>query len=373
MKENHLLELVVVSGQQAGARSIVKPEGDIEISDSIDSDIVLSDPLVKGKKVELSINRGDADLHVLSGEVSIAGQHFSEGQVVKVLPYQTMTLGDTSFAYGDVDAPDWEKFFNFDEDWIQCPGQINSVGTEITINNDVTVWSKPWVKYGFFSGAAFVFCLLTAFIYISFSSAPTISLDEKVASVKAIVNDAGFSELDVSVDNAGKLVISGYIATAEKYAELERLLDRKQIFSFINLQVGERLARRIQDVYRVNGVDAAVEVDQQGIAIVKTTVADTEKLAQVQAVVLKDVANLDEIISDNTMPDISQDIPDSSVANDPGKRIAMIIPGESPYIVTVDKSRYYVGALLPTGHKITEITENNVMLEKNEATTSLNF
>ncbi len=373
MKENHLLELVVVSGQQAGARSIVKAEGNIEIGDSIDSDIVLSDPLVKGKKIKLSIGDNDADLHVLSGEINIAGQRFSEGQIVKVLPYQTMTLGDTSFAYGEVDAPNWEEFFSLDEGWIPCPGEISPIGAEIMISNDAAVWSKSWVKYGFFSGAALVFCVIATFIYMSFSSTPAISLDEKVASVRTIVNDAGFSELDVSADNAGKFVISGYIATAEKYAELERLLDRKQIFSFINLQVGERLARQVQDVYRVNGVDAVVEVNQQGIAIVKTTVADTEKLAQVQAVVLKDVANLDEIISDNTMPDINKDIPDSSVANDPGKRIAMIVPGESPYIVTVDKSRYYVGALLPTGHKITEITENNVMLEKNETTTSLNF
>ena len=59
--------------------------------------------------------------------------------------------------------------------------------------------------------------------------------------------------------------------------------------------------------------------------------------------------------------------------DDPGKRVASIVPGDPPYVVTVDGTRYFEGALLPTGHRIAGIEERQVVLEIHGVRTPLVF
>jgi type III secretion protein D len=61
------------------------------------------------------------------------------------------------------------------------------------------------------------------------------------------------------------------------------------------------------------------------------------------------------------------------VAEDPGKRIASLVPGDPAYVVTADGSRYFVGSMLPTGHKIVDIGPTSVTLEYDGTKTTLNF
>jgi type III secretion protein D len=51
----------------------------------------------------------------------------------------------------------------------------------------------------------------------------------------------------------------------------------------------------------------------------------------------------------------------------------MVVNGRPPYIMTYDKSKYYIGALLPSGHKIVSIIDNSVILEKQGKQTTLKF
>ncbi len=61
------------------------------------------------------------------------------------------------------------------------------------------------------------------------------------------------------------------------------------------------------------------------------------------------------------------------VVDDPGKRVASIVPGATPYVVTADGTRYFLGALLPSGHRLAAITETEVMLEKDGKSSPLKF
>jgi len=65
--------------------------------------------------------------------------------------------------------------------------------------------------------------------------------------------------------------------------------------------------------------------------------------------------------------------PAPPVSDDPGKRIASLVAGASAYLVTVDGARYFVGAILPTGHRIVAIERTAVALERDGQRTSLNF
>ena len=61
------------------------------------------------------------------------------------------------------------------------------------------------------------------------------------------------------------------------------------------------------------------------------------------------------------------------VLDDPGKRISSIVAGDPPYVVTSDGTRYFEGALLPTGHRIAAIEEHQVVLELGGVRTPLVF
>ena len=63
----------------------------------------------------------------------------------------------------------------------------------------------------------------------------------------------------------------------------------------------------------------------------------------------------------------------SPVAADPGKRVAAIVPGDPAYVVTADGTRYFTGAVLPTGHRIQAIQANLVQLERDGQISQLTF
>ena len=74
---------------------------------------------------------------------------------------------------------------------------------------------------------------------------------------------------------------------------------------------------------------------------------------------------------------MSSDLAAPAVVDDPGKRVAAIVSGNPPevppYLVTADGTRYFEGALLPTGHRIAAIGQHEVLLEKDGARTPLVF
>ena len=65
--------------------------------------------------------------------------------------------------------------------------------------------------------------------------------------------------------------------------------------------------------------------------------------------------------------------PMAPLPDDPGKRIASLVPGEPGYLVTADGSRYFVGAVLPSGHRVTAIAQQRVTLERDGQSQTLNF
>ena len=354
------IELVIINGGQAGARSLLKSGQAIEISSSLDSDIILNDPLVDGKKITLELNETAANMDVVSGEVDVMGEPLTEGERVQLTAYQSVTMGDTTFAYGETDSPHWSRLIGSDKAVqmdVSTELAADVEADEVQIERDDSI---AWVKYVALF-ALIIFIILGGLAFSTTSSDKLISKEDYVTTAKEAIADAGFENIDVSLNSSNVIVISGYIVSSQEYATLERLLDAKNISASIQLQVGEQMATKVEDVYRLNGVSATVSLDSPGVVVVKTNEADLENLAKVQQTVLNDVMGLSNIVAENTVP---EEVPEEERLGDPLKRITMIVPGDSPYIVTKDRSRYYGGAMLPTGHKIKAITQNTVILIK---------
>ena len=98
---------------------------------------------------------------------------------------------------------------------------------------------------------------------------------------------------------------------------------------------------------------------------------DADRLARAEEVVRRDVRGLDLLAVRNTAKPLPPPMP--PVSDDPGKRISSLVTSEPAYLVTADGSRYFIGALLPSGHRVTRIGPGSVTLEIHGQQTSLSF
>jgi type III secretion protein D len=141
----------------------------------------------------------------------------------------------------------------------------------------------------------------------------------------------------------------------------------------VDAWVNEALAADLVEVLRVNGVRAEAQVRGRGQAQVTTHITDATRLAHLKALLQRDVPGVLDVVMNSTA--LASDRPPSSTrVDDPGKRVASVVPGDPPYVVTADGTRYFQGALLPTGQRIESIREREVALtDVSGAATTLRF
>lgn len=161
-----------------------------------------------------------------------------------------------------------------------------------------------------------------------------------------------------------RYIITGFIDTRKQKAELLELAQVAGINIELDLQINNELIEVVEDIYRVNGISATAKVLESGNLQVHTSTDDLEKLEMVGMSVRADIPRLSEFEVKNTPPNTTLG-ENSSYTQDPDKRITLISSGTSAFIMTQDQSRYFVGALLPSGHLVESIESNQILLSKN--------
>ena len=170
----------------------------------------------------------------------------------------------------------------------------------------------------------------------------------------------------------GAFAVSGFLPERADAIRLARWIDSAGVPLDNEVRVDAVLAERVTDVFRVNGIEAEVRSLSAGEAVVETQVVDTDGLARIEARVLEDVPQLRSLALENVPPPPAAEV-ERAPPHDPGKRVSLVVATEPAHVVTEDRSRYFVGATLPSGHRIAAIEENVVHLEKGGVTTELQF
>jgi hypothetical protein len=128
--------------------------------------------------------------------------------------------------------------------------------------------------------------------------------------------------------------------------------------------------RAVVDVFRLHGMAVKADTRADGAIVVHAQVADTVRLNQASQAARRDVAGLGQLVVQNEPP--ARPAAHAPLADDPGKRItAVVAEPDSPYFVTADGSRYFTGALLPSGHRVLSIADHAVTIERDGELTRL--
>ncbi|CAG1016399.1 hypothetical protein BURC_01307 [Burkholderiaceae bacterium] len=368
------LELRVLEGEQQGARCGISPGTATVVSGDWGADVVLRGKDLAARRISVTPRAGGVHVTVLSGDARLGERLLQSGEAVDLPLYTPLRLGDTAIALGHAG----------DEPWATAAASVGgaqTTGTGTVSDPDPTAtrhgsaplltlaqrWSRRLVAGG--GAVAAVSAAMLAFAYTATPAEP--STAQLARRAEATLHAAGFPRLEVQAQPNGEIAVTGYLETNEQRTRIEQLLAAQSLPTRLSVWVNEQVASAVVDVYRVNGVTARAETTGPGAVRVSTQENDMPRLEQIRAIARRDVPGLALIEAHNAPPPAAPAA--AAVVDDPGKRVASIVPGDPSYVVTADGTRYFEGALLPTGHRIAAIAEREVLLEKAGTTTPLKF
>jgi type III secretion protein D len=360
-------ELHVLEGQQRGARAQVPGDRALSIGAELDSDIVLRGADVADRRARFTVHGDHWMVNVLHGELQADGKTIAAGQSAKLPLGAALSIGASQIAVQRVVSPRADDEAAPPELPDNSPAGKQSVATPPTRRYDLQRWGRRLAAGG--GGVAAVCVGMLAFAY-SIQPAPQ-NASQRAQQLQSQLHGAGLTGLAVRADDAGQsLLVQGTVASAADRAKGEALLQQSVLPAQWKAWVGDQATEQVRDVFRTHGITAKVQALAPGVLRVNTSVADPSALEAVRAAAQRDVPGLEKLEWANTLPP-----PDTRGApiNDPGKRVASIVPGDPPYVVTADGTRYFKGAMLPTGHRISAIDKQQVLLEINGVSTPLPF
>ena len=368
MKPASIYELRVLSGEQRGASSAVRPGDTLRLGRDWSNDVVLRDA-DEGNAALLSLDAdGQLLLNVDGGQCDVGGAALDAGEHAALALYTPFTVGGTRMAVGRIGAPQWAALF---EEPAPAPAAA-SPSAEAATEPAAPAPARrriDWVRRLLTGGAALVAASAGALTLAWAMGPASLSPSQQAEHLRQTLTHLGFGALQVE-SREGQLVVTGHLDTQAQRTQLEQAL-ANQTPARVAVWVNEQVTAGVADVYRLNGIAAEVRGAGPGVVHVQTREGDMEALNKVQAVARRDVPGLQQLVPLNEAPPAGPR-PEATVS-DPGKRVAAIVPGEPAYVVTADGTRYFEGAMLPTGHRILSILSDRVQIERDGVPGTLNF
>ena len=356
-------ELHVLEGEQQGARTALPAGLPCTISGAFDSDVVLRGADLQGQRIALTVHGDHLELRVLEGQAEADGRVLQTGQTLSLPLDKPVRLGGT--ALGVV------RVAGAEEPALAAPAERTAPAATVPMATALTPTRvRSWSRRIAGGGAALAAISVGVLAFAYNVSPPPPTPQQQAHRAQALLQGAGLQRLSVGVAGNGELQVDGYLETTAQRARAEQLMAAEGLRPRWQIFVNEQVAGAVEDVFRTHGVAAQVQATGPGAMRVETAVADPRMLEDIRVVARRDIPGLAALEMHN---DPRPQAGPTPAIDDPGKRVASIVPGDPPYVVTADGTRYFEGALLPTGHRIAAIEEQQVVLEINGVKTPLVF
>lgn len=354
-------ELRVLAGEQRGARIALEPGRRYRIGGEGAADVRLQGSTASA---ELWIEGGAVHWQLLGGELELQGQALAPGHSRSVPLLTPALLGGTAVAVGPLADAGWAALF----DGTPPPA---AEGTAAQPGLPAATRPAPrWARRLLLAGTAVTAASLSMLALAVVIAPEPPTLAQRAQRAEALLRSAGLTAVTVAAED-GRIVVDGYLETDAERTRAEQVLAQQGLQPVMRAWVNQTVVKAVQDVYRVNGVMAQVQGAGPGIVRVQTALADPSPLPGIESTVRRDVQGLSRLDSLNQPPPhVPSPVP---ALADPGKRVASVVAGDEPYVVTADGTRYFVGALLPTGHRILAIDGSRVQLEREGQASALVF
>lgn len=357
-------ELSVESGLQSGALVQLDPTGVWSIGPDETDDVMIRDPELGAARVLLRRDGAEATLRVVAGEVSCGAEPLAVDRTIALVPGTTMRLGGVALEL--VEAHDTASAR------LPAPAkpEVDSGTSSRALSSaDAASPRRPRGRTLARLGAGILGVAALGSAWFHASGGFTVPTPER-PSVESLLARSELSGLDVS-RQAGLPMVDGVLSDEAALRELETVLAPSGDAWVNRVETDASLATQVLDVLRVNGADAELVDSEGGTVSVRTALPTSTDLDALREMVQRDVPALNRLDIENVPPPVVP-VRDASPP-DPGKRVAMVVAGPPAHVVTEDRTRYFRGAVLPSGHRIVAIEGNRVSLERDGERTTLDF
>jgi len=369
----HALELRVFEGPQGGARAPLAAGIPCVLAAGHDAgegaDIVLREDKLPPARVRVCAELTQATLEVLAGEVLLGNEVLKSGAQATWSQHVPLKIGSSVVSFGRACIDNWNA-------GTPAPGLLDEPPAAHA-NALAPAAAKPLPRRAEFwlacMGAGVLVVCAGALAMAHVAAAPTPPQVNEAVSLAQALRGSEFSALEVGRTADGRMALRGRLTAISQRAKLDAWLAARPASAplVVEVAVDEALAREVTEVFRVNGVAVQADIAGPGRVAAQAAERDADKLARAEEVVRRDVRGLEQLTVRNTAKPLPP--PQPPVVDDPGKRIASLVPGEPAYLVTADGARYFVGAMLPTGHRITRIEQTSVSLERDGQQATVKF
>jgi hypothetical protein len=381
------LVLEVVAGPRSGARAHVESGRPVSIGHDYDNDVVLRHPSAAGIRTRLVADGDGLAITVLAGIITIHGLPIEAGRTVALPRWTPFSLGDACLVVGPEYAAAWPACRRLARDSATVPTSAlvarlaepdpdADLGYALPVPVETAARSRHW--WGVVAAVTVVIvAALVPVLLATPARRPQLAPPYPALALQALrtrLSQDGFGHLRIEAGAGGLPVIAGLVDRDEDRAHIASVLKAASIPASLDLVSGEELARQVGDVLRLNGVRAEVMHAGRGRVEVRLPDPKPSNFAQIEEAIRRDVRGLVELALTASPPAEPSALPDAAVpvaAPNLGKRVVTVVYGTSGYVVTVDGARYFAGALLPSGHRIARISDNEVRLERDGRITRL--
>ncbi len=335
--------LRITEGIHRGAECNCEEGGIVLLGSSDDCDIILSDPGVCGHHCLVAVVDGRLVVRAVDDAIRVRDDVVEPGEPITVSPFKPVSIAaGVTFAVGQEQSPEWSRLVST----TQAP-----VGSKVA--------GRGRRGGAMLIGAALI--ALTATVAApAFWPSPEPQVVEERPSVDGFLAKLALPEVAALGDDDAGWTLKGVVADQEELARLRSALDEAHLDVALEVRVGEDIAGDVREVLRMSGVGAQTSYLGDGRVEVRGQFADESAVAEIiDSRAVRDISSLTKVLLVNLVDD--EEVVQSELP--PGKKIVSVVRGDDPYVITADGSRYYVGAQLPGGGRLHEISDQEIWID----------
>ncbi|MFA6118029.1 MAG: hypothetical protein WC729_28850 [Sphingomonas sp.] len=355
--------LRVLSGRLKGAEHRLHGGKFVRVGHGFDHDIVLRDPSTRGLSIELHLGDDVATVRVVAGEAQLFGRPVGPGEETALPAFIPMMLGGFAVAVGEPTSERWEETQRLSS-MLAVPGEAcneraalsERVATRFYPMRDALSLDRRWPIYTLLAAMLLLVVALTG--------PATRWIGQQLhssASDRAVLAAAGFGDLALTEGSSGT-VIHGIVKDDTELARLRLLVSDRIGSAIVDVDTMQALAASATDLLRAQGVDGEAKPRRGHSLLVTAEFLPADRQKELEGLIKRDVPGVTQVAFAPDAGRGDRDLQYFFSGSEYG--LATFVDGNPGYITTVDGTRWFAGALVPTGHKIITIGNGRVSFER---------
>lgn len=361
--------LRVMSGLHRGAKVPLQRPGLIVLGSSDDCDVVLMDSGVAPRHAAITVHEQEVIVRALECRVDHDAKPVAAGETMALLALKPLIIGGATLMIGDEQA--LEEKAALEESAPEAVAAHPDVDDQTDGTEAAQAQLSPSALRNRLIARVMVgVAAVTLFTIAAVGVSQNIAAKKKTPEqrVTQILEDLKLSkDVRLSTTEEGVLLLKGTTRDAASHSKLVQRLNEEGLAPALRLSIGEHLASAVKDVFRVNGLQVNTQYTQAGVVLVSGLRGSAKQYTKVIDHAMKDVSGLTSVRIVPGKPLKGSLVlagTGSSNIDASAKRVVSVVDSRPAYIVTADGSRYFVGSLLPQGHRVLAINGTSVTLER---------